>query len=145
MKASALIAGAAAIGDSEWEQFKTSCRYRCLPSDTQQYARSHLTSTESDVGQIFFFRFFFCFSFFPLFFFALTFFFPPLFFFPFPSLFFFFFFFFFVWWHVPVQARQCSTTSAADEGWRFVPVPTCLGIGGHPSGSRQGHPQYTGA
>ena len=25
------------------------------------------------------------------------------------------------------------------------PMPSCLGIGGHPSGPRQGHPQYTGA
>ena len=24
-------------------------------------------------------------------------------------------------------------------------MPSCLGIGGHPSGSWQGHPQYTGA
>ena len=25
------------------------------------------------------------------------------------------------------------------------PMPSCLGISGHPSGSRQGHPRYTGA
>ena len=25
------------------------------------------------------------------------------------------------------------------------PIPSCLGIGGHLSGSRQGHPRYTGA
>ena len=25
------------------------------------------------------------------------------------------------------------------------PMPSCLGIGRHPRGSRQGHPQYTGA
>ena len=24
-------------------------------------------------------------------------------------------------------------------------IPSCLGISGHPSGSRQGHPRYTGA
>ena len=27
----------------------------------------------------------------------------------------------------------------------LLPMPSCLGIGGHPSGSRQGHPRYTGA
>ena len=34
--------------------------------------------------------------------------------------------------------QQCS--SAAGEGWRFCPpMPSCLDIGGHPSGPRQGH------
>ena len=27
----------------------------------------------------------------------------------------------------------------------LLPMPSCLGIGGYPSGSRQGHPRYTGA
>ena len=37
--------------------------------------------------------------------------------------------------------QQCSS-SEADEGWRFVPDAI---LPGHPSGSQQGHPQYTGA
>ena len=41
-----------------------------------------------------------------------------------------------------------STTTNTAQPQRvgvLLPMPSCLGIGGHPSGSRQGHPRYTGA
>ena len=42
---------------------------------------------------------------------------------------------------------RVSTGSAVQQTRVGVlsPMPSCLGIGGHPSGSRQGHPRYTGA
>ena len=48
--------------------------------------------------------------------------------------------------HVSVQAQQCSS-SAGVQQMRAVcpPMPSCLGIGGHPSASWQGHPHYNGA
>ena len=47
----------------------------------------------------------------------------------------------------PVQlAAVSSSRGAAVRGFGALsPIPSCLGIGGHPSGSRQGHPRYTGA
>ena len=42
------------------------------------------------------------------------------------------------------QYRLCSSTADMRVG-ALSPMPSCLGIGGHPSGSRQGHPQYTEA
>ena len=51
VKASALIAVAAAIGDSEWEQFKTSCRHSCLHR-TPRYAYAVAQPHEhSDIDQ----------------------------------------------------------------------------------------------
>ena len=43
------------------------------------------------------------------------------------------------------QSQQLQQQSSSQrEGWRFVP-DTILPISGHPSGSWQGHPRYTGA
>ena len=44
-------------------------------------------------------------------------------------------------------ASACSTavSSSSQKVGASSPIPSCLGIGGHPSGSRQGHPRYTGA
>ena len=52
-----------------------------------------------------------------------------------------------VWLHVSIQAQQCSSSAAVQQirVGALSPMPSCLGIGGHRSGSRQGHPQYTGA
>ena len=41
-----------------------------------------------------------------------------------------------------VHYHQHRTTTRVGA---LLPMPSCLGIGGHPSGSRQGHPRYTGA
>ena len=38
-----------------------------------------------------------------------------------------------------------TSTAPASEGWRFVPDTILPGYQGHPSGSQQGHPRYTGA
>ena len=43
------------------------------------------------------------------------------------------------------SAAQQQCNNAADKGWRFVPDAILPGIEGHRSGSRQRHPQYTGA
>ena len=43
------------------------------------------------------------------------------------------------------HAAVSAVAEQQPEGWRFVLIPFCLGISGHPSGSRQGHPRYTGA
>ena len=47
------------------------------------------------------------------------------------------------------SSRQYRLSSAAAvqqiRVGAWSPMPSCLGIGGHPSGSRQGHPQYIGA
>ena len=47
---------------------------------------------------------------------------------------------------VCVVARV-STGSAVQQTrvGALSPMPSCLGIGGHPRGSRHGHPPYTGA
>ena len=52
------------------------------------------------------------------------------------------------WWshartrnqHIPVSVQSSSERVGA-----LSLIPSCLGISGHPSGSRQGHPLYTGA
>ena len=43
------------------------------------------------------------------------------------------------------QQLQHSSQSSSQRVGALSPIPSCLGIGGHPSGSRQGHPRYTGA
>ena len=46
------------------------------------------------------------------------------------------------------SAQQCSSSATAVQQIRvdaLSPMPSSLGIGGHPSGSRQGHLQYSGA
>ena len=46
--------------------------------------------------------------------------------------------------HLQQSAAVCSSRAAA-RGLALCPsIPFCLGISGHPSGSRQGHPRYTG-
>ena len=43
--------------------------------------------------------------------------------------------------------QHMSTTTNEAQPQRvgaLLPIPSCLGIGGHPSGSRQGHPRYNG-
>ena len=49
--------------------------------------------------------------------------------------------------HVCSSCSSCISLSSCSspEGWRFVPDTILAGISGHPSGSRQGHPRYTGA
>ena len=43
----------------------------------------------------------------------------------------------------PVQLAAVSSSSQRVDA--LSTIPSCLGIGGHTSGSRQGHPRYTGA
>ena len=40
---------------------------------------------------------------------------------------------------------QCSSQSSSQRVGALSTIPSCLGIGGHPTGSRQGHPRYTAA
>ena len=41
--------------------------------------------------------------------------------------------------------RSTSTNTAQPQRvGALIPMRSCLGIGGHPSGCRQGHPRYTG-
>ena len=54
--------------------------------------------------------------------------------------------------HVCLTEDMCvvarvSTYSAVQQirVGALSPMPSCLGIGGHPRGSRHGHPPYTGA
>ena len=102
-----------------------------------------------------FFSFFFLFLF-SLFFFLFSFLF--LFSLPFFSSFFLFFFSFFFSVSVcgstfhdgRTRAHATSTAlasvqSSSQRVGALSPIPSCLGIGRHPSGSRQGHPRYTGA
>ena len=42
--------------------------------------------------------------------------------------------------HVHYHQHRTTTRVGA-----LLPMPSCLGIAGHPSGSRQGHPRCTGA
>ena len=42
------------------------------------------------------------------------------------------------------QSQQLQQQSSQRVGALSL-IPSCLGISGHPSGSRQGHPRYTGA
>ena len=42
-----------------------------------------------------------------------------------------------------VTSSACSTVSSSSQRvGALSPIPSCLGIGGHPSGSRQGHLRY---
>ena len=45
-----------------------------------------------------------------------------------------------------VQAQQRSSSAAVQQKGvgALSPMPSCLGIGGYPGGSRQGHPRHTG-
>ena len=52
-------------------------------------------------------------------------------------------FYFFLFLFLFEQFRSIAAVKQIRVG-ALSPMPTCLGIGGHPSGSRQGHPQYIG-
>ena len=41
--------------------------------------------------------------------------------------------------------QQSQQQSSSQRVGALSLIPSCLGISGHPSGSRQGHPRYTGA
>ena len=41
------------------------------------------------------------------------------------------------------QSQQLQQRSSSQRVGALSLVPSCLGISGHPSGSRQGHPRYT--
>ena len=43
------------------------------------------------------------------------------------------------------QSQQLQQQSSSQRVGALSLIPSCLGISGHPSGSRQGHPRYTGA
>ena len=43
------------------------------------------------------------------------------------------------------QSQQLQQQSSSKRVGALSLIPFCLGISGHPSGSRQGHPRYTGA
>ena len=43
------------------------------------------------------------------------------------------------------QSQQLQQQSSSQRVGAVSLIPSCLGISGHPSGSRQGHPRYTGA
>ena len=43
------------------------------------------------------------------------------------------------------QSQQLQLQSSSQRVGALSLIPSCLGISGHPSGSRQGHPRYTGA
>ena len=43
------------------------------------------------------------------------------------------------------QSQQLQRQSSSRRVGALSLIPFCLGISGHPSGSRQGHPRYTGA
>ena len=43
------------------------------------------------------------------------------------------------------QAQQLQQQSSSQRVGALSLIPFCLGISGHPSGSQQGHPRYTGA
>ena len=43
------------------------------------------------------------------------------------------------------QSQQLQQQSSSQRVGASSLIPPCLGISGHPSGSRQGHPRYTGA
>ena len=45
----------------------------------------------------------------------------------------------------PHHRSTTTNTAQPQRVGALLPMPSCLGIGGHPSGSRQGHPRYTGA
>ena len=45
----------------------------------------------------------------------------------------------------PHHKSTTTNTAQPHKVGALLPMPSCLGIGGHPSGSRQGHPRYTGA
>ena len=45
----------------------------------------------------------------------------------------------------PHHKSTTTNTAQPQKVGALLPMPSCLGIGGHPSGSRQGHPRYTGA
>ena len=42
------------------------------------------------------------------------------------------------------QCQQLQQQSSSQRVGALSLIPFCLGISGHPSGSRQGHPRYTG-
>ena len=41
------------------------------------------------------------------------------------------------------QSQQLQQQSSSQRVGALSLIPSCLGISGHPSGSRQGHPRYT--
>ena len=43
------------------------------------------------------------------------------------------------------QSQQLQQQSSSQRVGALSLIPFCLGISGHPSGSQQGHPRYTGA
>ena len=43
------------------------------------------------------------------------------------------------------QSQQLQQQSSSQRVGALSLIPSCLGVSGHPSGSRQGHPRYTGA
>ena len=43
------------------------------------------------------------------------------------------------------QSQQLQQQSSSQRVGALSLIPSCLGISGHPSGSRQGHPRYAGA
>ena len=45
----------------------------------------------------------------------------------------------------PHHRPTTTNTAQPQRVGALLPMPSCLGIGGHSSGSRQGHPRYTGA
>ena len=47
--------------------------------------------------------------------------------------------------HAAVEAVSAVAAAEQPEGGALSLIPSCLGISGHPSGSRQGQPRYTGA
>ena len=42
------------------------------------------------------------------------------------------------------QSQKLQQQSSSQRVGALSLIPSCLGISGHPSGSRQGHPRYTG-
>ena len=44
-----------------------------------------------------------------------------------------------------MQSQQLQQQSSSQRVGALSLIPSCFGISGHPSGSRQGHPRYTGA
>ena len=54
----------------------------------------------------------------------------------------------YVWSHVHTSISSAAAAVSQSSSQRVGAlslIPSCLGISGHPSGSRQGHPRYTGA
>ena len=45
----------------------------------------------------------------------------------------------------PHHRSTTTNTAQPQRVGALLPMPSCLGIGGHPSLSQQGHPRYTGA